>query len=361
MRPASINTPVFTGPSSCGRLVRATIILASVLHAPLALADTVRDDFSTRAWNNNDGTANWNADWIEVDGAATGPTSGNVWINNGGELRLEDRPNTGGQPSAAREANLTGAIAATLNFDWRTTGGVDSSDSVTLEISSNGGATWTTLEVFTGLSGVNAGSRNYDILAFATANTQIRFRVNNLYGGPNESFRLDFVEIDYTVVLSGTDLSVTQSDTPDPVNVASPLSYTITVSNAGPDDATGVTLTDTLPAGVTFLSATSSQGVCTQVAGIVTCAVGDLAAGSNATVNIVVSAPFATGSISNSATVNGNETDPVAGNNSAIEFTTVQNLNVNQLCYLVADAGGGNGGNDLFTRIDTADFNPGDQ
>ena len=36
----------------------------------------------------------------------------------------------------------------------------------------------------------------------------------------------------------------------------------------------------------------------------------------------------------------------------------MQNTNINQLCYLVADSGGGNGGNDLFTRIDTADFNP---
>ena len=358
MRPAFINTPVFAGTSSCARLARAAFVLVTVLLAPQAIADTVRDDFSARVWNNNDGTANWSADWIEIDGASIGPTNGNVWITNGGELRLEDRPNTGGQPSAAREANLAGATAATLAFDWRTTGGVDSSDSITLEISANGGATWTTLEVFTGLSGSNSGSRNYDILAFATATTQIRFRVNNLYGGPNESFRLDFVEIDYTIVLSGTDLSVTQVDTPDPVNVATPLSYTITVSNAGPDDATGVTLTDTLPVGVTFLSATASQGACAQVAGIVTCTVGDLVTGSSATVNVVVSAPFTTGSINNSTTVTGNETDPIVGNNSSVESTTVQNLNVNQLCYLVADAGGGSGGNDLFTRIDTADFNP---
>jgi uncharacterized repeat protein (TIGR01451 family) len=335
-------------------LLLALVCLTSVARAQ----QTVRDDFSNRSWNNNDGTVNWSADWIEVDGQSIGPTNGNVFITNGGELRLEDRPNTGGQPSAAREANLLGATTATFSFDWRTTNGVDASDSVTVEVSSNGGSNWTTLEVFTGLVGANSGSRAYDISAFTAANTQIRFRVNNLYGGGNETFRLDFVEIAYTIILSGTDLSVTQSDTPDPVNVASPLSYSLTVSNNGPDAATGVTLVDTLPVGVAFLSASSTQGSCAEAGGVVSCVLGDLLSGASAGINIAVSAPFSAGPISNSAAVSGNEVDPITANNASIENTTVQNLNVNQLCYLVADSGGGNGGNDLFTRIDTADFNP---
>ena len=336
----------------------AAIVCAVAVLPAAAQAATVRDDFSTRAWNNNDGSDNWSGDWIEVDGNSPGPTSGNVWITNGGELRLEDRPNTGGQPSAAREVNLLGATTATLNFDWRTTSGVDASDSVILEVSPNGGGSWTTLENFTGLVGSNSGSRSIDISAFASANTRIRFRVANLYGGGNETFRLDFVEIDYQIVLSGTDLSITQTDSPDPVNVASGLSYTLTAANAGPEDATGIVVTDTLPAGVVYQSASATQGVCSEASGVVTCTVGDLAAGTSATINIAVTAPFATGTITNNATISGNESDPISSNNASAESTTVQNLNVNQLCYLVADAGGGNGGNDLFTRVDTADFNP---
>lgn len=334
------------------------VLLLASLSSTAFAQQTVRDNFSNQVWNNNDGTANWSADWIEVDGQSIGPTNGNVFISGGGELRLEDRPNTGGQPSAAREANLAGAMAATFSFDWRTTNGVDASDSITVEVSSNGGAAWTTLEVFTGLVGSTSGSRAYDITAFASANTQIRFRVTNLYGGPNESFRLNFVEIAYTIVLTGTDLSLTQTDTPDPVNVASPLSYALQVTNNGPDDATGVTLVDTLPAGSTFLSASSTQGSCTEAGGIVTCPLGNMLSGVTASINIVVAAPVVSGSITNSAVVSGIELDPIAANNTSNENTTVQNLNINQLCYLVADAGGGNGGNDLFTRIDTADFNP---
>lgn len=343
------------------RPFRACLALLCLLAAsPSAHAETVRDNFESRNWGNNDGTVNWSGDWIEVDGQSTppSPTNGNVWITSGGELRVEDQPNTGGQPSAAREVNLAGATAATLSFDWRTTSGVDNSDSVVVEISSNGGVSWTTLENFTGLSGSNSGSRNYDITSFAAANTQVRIRVNNLYGGGGESFRLEFIEIDYQVALTGTNLSITQTDTPDPVNVASNMSYSLNVVSAGPDDATGVTVVDTLPAGVTFQSASATQGSCTQAAGIVTCLLGDLPGGTNATVNIVVTAPFVTGTITNTATVSSAEIDPAPGDNTSVESTVVQNLNVNQLCYLVADSGGGNGGNDLFTRIDTADFNP---
>src|SRR5437763_6489608 len=45
------------------------------------------------------------------------------------------------------------------------------------------------------------------------------------------------------------DLSVTKVDSPDPVNTGSTLTYTITVTNNGPDPASSASLSDTLPAG----------------------------------------------------------------------------------------------------------------
>ncbi|MCP4334975.1 MAG: hypothetical protein GY785_20160, partial [Gammaproteobacteria bacterium] len=157
---------------------------------------TVRDDFNTSSFNNNDGTLNWAGPWLEVDGAGAGPTSGNVLIT-GGELSLDDRPNTGGEPSLEREANLFDFTSATLSFGFRTTSGVEAGDpdSVVIEVSGNGGTTWTVLETFDSFDGINSGSRSYDISAFIATNTRIRFRVNNLYGGPNEKFLVDYVEI----------------------------------------------------------------------------------------------------------------------------------------------------------------------
>jgi uncharacterized repeat protein (TIGR01451 family) len=117
------------------------------------------------------------------------------------------------------------------------------------------------------------------------------------------------------------DLSITKSDSPDPVTVGSNLTYTITVKNNGPSTATGVTMTDPLPATVTFVSATPSQSNCTGTA-TVTCNLGSLTNGASATVTIVVT-PTQAGSLSNTATVAANETDPNLSNNSATEPTTV--------------------------------------
>ena len=54
------------------------------------------------------------------------------------------------------------------------------------------------------------------------------------------------------------DLSIVKTDSADPVETGTNLTYTFTVSNAGPGSASGVTLTDTLPSGVTFVSSTTA-------------------------------------------------------------------------------------------------------
>jgi uncharacterized repeat protein (TIGR01451 family) len=127
------------------------------------------------------------------------------------------------------------------------------------------------------------------------------------------------------------DLSITKSDSPDPVTVGGSLTYTITVKNNGPSGATGVTMTDSLPGSVTFVSATPSQGNCTGTA-TVTCSLGSLSNGGSATVTIVVT-PTQAGGISNTATVGANEADPDTSNNSATQPTTV-NATIRQLTAL---------------------------
>jgi uncharacterized repeat protein (TIGR01451 family) len=117
------------------------------------------------------------------------------------------------------------------------------------------------------------------------------------------------------------DLAVTKSDSPDPVQAGNNLTYTVTVKNNGPGNATGVTMTDTLPADVSFVSANASQGSCTGTSTVV-CNLGSLAASASATVTLVVK-PTAAGTITNTASVTGSPTDPNTGNNSATEMTTV--------------------------------------
>lgn len=116
------------------------------------------------------------------------------------------------------------------------------------------------------------------------------------------------------------DLSLTKSGAPDPVPPGATLTYTLTVANNGPDTATGVTLTDILPSSVTFISASAG---CSEAGSVVTCDLGSLASGSDATVVIAVTTPSDIGMLSNTATVTANEEDPDPGNNSAVATTTV--------------------------------------
>lgn len=116
------------------------------------------------------------------------------------------------------------------------------------------------------------------------------------------------------------DLALTITDAPDPATVGAEVTYTLTVKNNGPLAATGVTLTDTLPAGVTLVSATPSA-TCTGT-GTVTCTLGSLAAGGAATVTVVVK-PTAEGTLTNRASVTAAETDSNPANNQVTVTTTV--------------------------------------
>lgn len=125
-------------------------------------------------------------------------------------------------------------------------------------------------------------------------------------------------------LICGADLSITKSDSPDPY-LGGVLSYTVQVTNNGPVVATGVVATDTLPGGVTFLSASNDHGSCVEAAGVVTCTIGTLAVGETATITIAV-LPTKTGAILNVAKVTGNETDPNLQNNEVREPTTIEKL-----------------------------------
>ena len=127
-------------------------------------------------------------------------------------------------------------------------------------------------------------------------------------------------------LIYGADIAVSQVGSFDPVAVGQDLTYTITVVNNGPADATGVVVTDTLPTGVEFQSATFSQGSGALGSGTYNFNVGTLAEGASATLTLVVR-PTAVGSgtISNIVDVSSDATpiDAIVDDDQSTLETTV--------------------------------------
>jgi uncharacterized repeat protein (TIGR01451 family) len=126
----------------------------------------------------------------------------------------------------------------------------------------------------------------------------------------------------------GADLSITNTSSSDVVASGRSLLYTITVSNAGPEIATGVTVTDVTPAGTTFNAVAATQGTCKGPAigstGAISCSLGSLGPGGSATIWIVVNVAATSGSVViNTAKVTSTSKDPNEADNLASDTTGV--------------------------------------
>src|SRR6185312_8997492 len=169
--------------------------------APVCTAGSYKDTFTTNSFSNNDGTLSWSGSWIESDTAAAGVSSGNVTVGTpyAGYLILRNsNPTVSTQVSAAREANLSSFAAATLTATYHLKL-VEPDDAAVVEISKDGGATYTVLETLTGYTTTDLIlTRSYDISAYRSTNTRIRFRITAGYTGSDDLFKVDSVQIDGT-------------------------------------------------------------------------------------------------------------------------------------------------------------------
>jgi uncharacterized repeat protein (TIGR01451 family) len=120
------------------------------------------------------------------------------------------------------------------------------------------------------------------------------------------------------VVPGATDLRITKIANATSAAAGTTATYTIDVINDGPATAVNTTVTDVLPAGTTFVSASSTQGTCTGTT-TVTCTIGTLEPGNTATITLMVTLPPTPSLVTNTATVTASnvESDPLDNTSSA--------------------------------------------
>ncbi|AAB85563.1 putative membrane protein [Methanothermobacter thermautotrophicus str. Delta H] len=126
-----------------------------------------------------------------------------------------------------------------------------------------------------------------------------------------------------------SDISITKTVSNSTPNFGEQITFFVTVTNNGPDDATGVTVTEMLPEGLVYQSHAISQGICYPLACI--WIVGDLANGASATLNFTVLVNT-TGELINRVQAVGDQFDPYPENNTANVTVTIP-----PAAYLVID------------------------
>jgi uncharacterized repeat protein (TIGR01451 family) len=156
------------------------------------------------------------------------------------------------------------------------------------------------------------------LYAYATDGQDASSIMTTIFGGSSPVVGAISAYVFTVVNPAGADLAITKA-APSTLTLGANLIYTIQVTNNGPQDATGVTMTDPLPGG---LSTSGFTGPGCSGTTTITCAIGALANGANTTITITVT-PNATGTLQNTATVTGAQADPNLSNNSATVSTNV--------------------------------------
>jgi uncharacterized repeat protein (TIGR01451 family) len=166
--------------------------------------NTVRDEFNTQVYSNNDGTMNWSGDWQEY-WESDGPTAGYVRVIADGAEQYALRAGARNQDRGAyRVADLSGYANAVLSFDFRRQG-LESNDHFYVYASSDGGSTWTRLGDING-GGTDSSYRSVsgDITDYMSANTAVGF-LSDFNGGwwDTDYVYVDNVQIRFEATAAG--------------------------------------------------------------------------------------------------------------------------------------------------------------
>ena len=124
-------------------------------------------------------------------------------------------------------------------------------------------------------------------------------------------------------VIAYSDLSISKTASVESIAIGAQFSYSIEIQNIGPGVANNLTMVDTLPSGVSYVSVADEGWDCAHESGVVTCDLASLNTGSSSTITIDVTAPTTAGTITNNASVTSSIQDNNLTNNDVSEDVLV--------------------------------------
>ena len=268
------------GRGTCTRftaVVALSFALLSIPGAASALNYTVRDEFSTVSYSGSDGTFDWTGPWVEL-GETDGPSAGTIDVSTDSRCAVDTCLRIGGTEADVndkgvwREVNLATALSATLIFSYRRAL-AKGTGSVTLSISSNGGATWSTLSVYDFAGSANQTDAVFDVTPYIGKNTRIRFLAsgssvtNSLYFD-NIEIAADFPVAAVTTTTTATTTTSAATTTTTTTTAAATTTTTAatTTSAATTTTTTAATTTSAATTTTTTTAATTTSAATTTTA-----------------------------------------------------------------------------------------------
>jgi uncharacterized repeat protein (TIGR01451 family)/CSLREA domain-containing protein len=286
---ASESVQIHVVPQSAGALVNM-VSVSSDQHDP-----DVNNNTATASTTVNPGTDLS----VAMGSNASGPVGA-------GSLVLFEITVVNHGPSTASAVRLTDTLPAGLSFAFFS-GPSGSAVASTI--------TWELGTLFSGQSASRSFFARADAFGTATNSAEV---TNNT---PDIDTTNNSASVQITIVPSA-DVELTSAATAL-VAAGDEIVYTLTIVNDGPSVAESVVVTDTLPANVSFASATTTQGDIDIADGILTFAIGDLPSDAQVVVKIFVTAPNGAVTLTNFAVLTAATLDPDATDNSAAAITAV--------------------------------------
>jgi uncharacterized repeat protein (TIGR01451 family)/MYXO-CTERM domain-containing protein len=269
-------------------------------------------------------------------------------INN---LSAPDEADRGETVSINVEAHNTG-IDAVTSVEMETTISAELSI-VEATFAINGGDPTACAEA-DGTVSCAIGTMEFDDIAMvnieATAETIGTATIEAMVSSPDDADETNNSASASVMILGIADLQLEASAEQSSVTVGTQMVVTATISNNGPDGATGVRVSSELPLGTTFVSATPDVGTCeASEEGVLTCALGDLAADDTTIGVVLVLTADVANDVQVSMSVGATETDPDVQNNTSSVIIRVNEPSSDSGCGSCAVGAGDTGGSMLLS------------